>query len=157
MIRIFLYIILGVIVFTPHLFAQKDRIDSLNKILMQNNLPDSIRINSLNKLATLSGRYNDKRGDSLYSQSIRLSRRSKNLYGEIRALVGLCEFQREDGNFSASRESLLQALQLAQKNHIPNLVTDAVNDFYQDCFMYPSGDFIKELEYGLYYLKLAEQ
>jgi hypothetical protein len=119
MVRVFFYLSISVIVFSPDLFAQQDKIDSLNKILMQNNLADSIRIHSLNKLATLSGRYNDKRGDSLYSQSIRLSRRSKNLYGEIRALVGLCEFQREDGNFSASRESLLQALQLAQKSHIP--------------------------------------
>jgi signal transduction histidine kinase len=93
----------------------------------------------------------------LYNQSFILASRSRNLYGEIRALIGLSRFQREDGNFLASRGSLLQALQLAQKSHMLNLVTDAVNDFYQDCFQYPSGDYIKELEYALYYLKLSEQ
>ncbi|MEO7801374.1 MAG: ATP-binding protein [Ginsengibacter sp.] len=40
---------------------------------------------------------------------------------------------------------------------MPNLLTDALNDFYGDCFMYPSGDYIKELEYALYYLELSEQ
>ena len=29
--------------------------------------------------------------------------------------------------------------------------------FIKTDFMYPSGDYIQELEYALYYLKLAEQ
>ncbi len=157
MIRKLFYLSFSVLVFAPTLSAQQARLDSLNKVLLQNNLPDSVRIHSLNKLATLSGRTNKKLADSLYNQSITLARGSKNLYGEIRALIGITKFENENGNFSASRESLLQSLELAQKNHIPNSLTDAINDFYQDYFVYPSGDYIKELEYALYYLKLAEQ
>jgi two-component system NtrC family sensor kinase len=155
--KILFYLLLSVIAFSPDLFAQQDKIDSLDKVLMQNNLADSIRIKSLNKLATLSGRYDKKRAYSLYSQSITLARRSKNLYGEIRALVGLTKFQRRDRDFAASRESLVQALQLAHKSQRPDFVTDAINDLYQDYLAYPSGDKIQELEYALYYLKLAEQ
>jgi tetratricopeptide (TPR) repeat protein len=36
-------------------------------------------------------------------------------------------------------------------------VTEAINDFYQDCFFAPTGDHVQELEYTMYYLKLAEQ
>ncbi len=157
MLRIFFYIILGVLVFTSDLLAQQDRIDSLKKVLMQKNLSDSTRINALNKWAILSRRTNKKRADSLNNQALILASRSKNLYGQIRAVIGLSKFQREDGNFPASRKSILQALQLAQKSNMPKLLADAVNDFYQDGFMYPSGDYIKELEYALYYLKLSEQ
>ena len=37
------------------------------------------------------------------------------------------------------------------------MIINAVNDFYQDYFVYPSGDYIRELEYALHYLHLAEQ
>jgi hypothetical protein len=157
MIRIFFYLSISLIVSSSDLFAQQDEINSLNKALMQNNLADSTRINSLNKLATLSGRYDKKQGYSLYSQSITLARSSKNLYGEIRALVGIASFQREDGNFNSSKESLSLALQLAQKNQRSGFIAVAYNNFYQDYFVYPSGDYIQELEYALYHLKLAEQ
>jgi hypothetical protein len=148
MIRTLFYLSISILAFSQGVTAQQHRIDSLNKVLMQKNLSDSILINTLNKWAILSRRTNKKRGDSVYNQSFILASRSRNLYGEIRALIGLSNFQREDGNFPASRRSLLQALQLAQKSHMPDLATDAVNDFYQDCFMYPSGDYIKELEYA---------
>ena len=157
MLRIVLYLSISVIGLTTELFAQQGRIDSLNKGLMQNNLPESIRINSLNKLATLSGRTNKILAYSLFSQSVTLAQRSKNLYGEIRALVGLYKFQCEDENYSASLQSLSRALELAQKNQRPNFIIDAVNDFYLDYFLYPSGDYIKELEFALNYLKLSEQ
>ncbi|MEO5581352.1 MAG: hypothetical protein ABIR66_01560, partial [Saprospiraceae bacterium] len=58
MIRTFFYLFISVIVFSPELFAQQDKIDSLNKVLMQKNLSDSIRINTLNKWAILSHRTN---------------------------------------------------------------------------------------------------
>src|SRR5205809_1419228 len=157
LVKIFFCLFVGLMAFSVSLFAQQDKIDSLNKVLMKNDLTDSIRVKSLIQLATISGRRNAKLGDSLYHQSLTLAHRSKNLYGEIRALIGLARFQRRDGNFSASRASLLQALQLAQRNHVPNFVADAVNDFYQDCFLYPTEDHVKELKYALYYLKLAEQ
>jgi tetratricopeptide (TPR) repeat protein len=156
MIRILFYLLLSVSGFPSDLFAQQKKIDSLNKILMQNNLADSVRLKSLIKLATITGGRNQKLGDSLYHQALTLAHRSKNLYGEIRALIGLANFQRRDKNFSASRESLSQALQLAQKNHVSNFATDAVNDFYADCLVFP-GNGIQELEYAFYYLKLAEQ
>ncbi len=76
-LRIFFYLSLSVIGFSLDSFAQQDKIDSLDEVLMQNNLNDSIRINSLNKLATLSGRYNKKRGYLLYNQSISLACRFK--------------------------------------------------------------------------------
>ncbi len=119
MIRKLFYLSFSVLVFAPTLSAQQARLDSLNKVLLQNNLPDSVRIHSLNKLATLSGRTNKKLADSLYNQSITLARGSKNLYGEIRALIGITKFENENGNFSASRESLLQSLELAQKKSYP--------------------------------------
>ncbi len=115
MIRKLFYLSFSVLVFAPTLSAQQAWLDSLNKVLLQNNLPDSVRIHSLNKLATLSGRTNKKLADSLYNQSITLARGSKNLYGEIRALIGITKFESENGNFSASRESLLQSLELAKK------------------------------------------
>src|SRR6476659_9611122 len=87
-LKIFFYLFVSLIAFSASLFAQQDKIDSLNKVLMQNNLADSIRVKSLIKLATISGRRNKKLGDSLYRQSIILARGSKNLYGEIRALIG---------------------------------------------------------------------
>jgi hypothetical protein len=120
MIRILFYLLLSVSGFPSDLFAQQKKIDSLNKILMQNNLADSVRLKSLIKLATITGGRNQKLGDSLYHQSLTLARSSKNLYGEIRALIGLAKFQQNDKNYSASRESLSQALQLAQQNHVPN-------------------------------------
>jgi len=138
-------------------FAQQDKIDSLNKILIESSTTDSIRINTLNQLATLSARFNKQNGYSLYNRSIILARRSKNLYGEIRALVGISNFQREDGNFSAAKESLTQAMQLGDSGAHIDFVTTAMNDFYRDYFVYPSGDYIKELEYALYYLKISEQ
>src|SRR6185503_15813438 len=100
MIRILFYLSISMVALSQDLIAQQDRIDSLNRVLMQENVNDSIRIKNLNKLATLYRRNNRKRGDSLYRLAITLARRSKNPYGEIRALVGLTKFQREDGNFS---------------------------------------------------------
>jgi hypothetical protein len=49
MIRISFYLLLSVFRFPSDLFAQQKKIDSLNKILMQNNLADSVRLKSLIK------------------------------------------------------------------------------------------------------------
>jgi tetratricopeptide (TPR) repeat protein len=154
---IFIYLWFSVSALPSALFAQQDKIDSLNSLLAQNDLSDSVRIQALNKLATVAGRSNTRLGDSLYKLSVTLARRSKNLYGEIRALIGLTRFGQRARNFTASRESLSQALQLAQKNHVPNYIAEAVNDFYQDCFNVSTGDHVQELEYAIYYLKLAEE
>ena len=157
-IRMLFFLSVSAMAFSPDLFAQQSKIDSLNKILMQNNLPDSIRINCLNELAVFSAVIiSTKRGDSLFNQALALARDSKNVYGEIRALIGLSNLRHEKENFSASKQLLSEAMQLAQKHQKLYLVTNAVCDFDRNYFMYPGADYIEELKYALDYLLLAEQ
>ncbi len=155
--KIIFYLLISLTTISSNLLAQQEVIDSLYKSLQENNIPDSIRINQINKLATIIGYSDKKQSDSLFKQAINLARQSKNVYGEVRALIGLSNFNRELRNFSSSRQFLSQALHVAQKNQSKHFITEAVNDFYQNYFPSYGGDYIQQLEFSLYYLKLAEQ
>ncbi len=130
--KIIFYLLISLTTISSNLLAQQEVIDSLYKSLQENNIPDSIRINQINKLATIIGYSDKKQSDSLFKQAINLARQSKNVYGEVRALIGLSNFNRELRNFSSSRQFLSQALHVAQKNQSKHFITEAVNDFYQN-------------------------
>ncbi len=142
---------------SPCLFGQKILIDSLYQNLQTNTTQDTTYVNQVNKLATILGNTDKKKSDSLFSLAINTARHLNYVQGEVTTLISLANFNREIANFTPGRQLLSQALELAHKNQKLQHVVDAVNEFYRNYYTDYSQDYIQQLEYSLYYLKLAEQ
>src|SRR4051812_24678466 len=104
--RIF-YLAVTLMHFSTNAFSQQKVIDSLYEIVGETSVSDSLHINALNKLATKIGNIDTKKSDSLFQQAISLARQSKNVAGEVRALMALSFLKREITSFTAARQLLL--------------------------------------------------
>jgi tetratricopeptide (TPR) repeat protein len=155
--KLIFYLTILLINSSPCLFGQKILIDSLFKNLQTATAQDTARVNQLNKLATILGNGDKKKSDSLFRLAINTARRLNCVQGEVMALISLANFNREIESFTTARQLLSQALELAHKNQKLQNVVDAVNEFYRNYYADYSEDYIQQLEYSLYYLKLAEQ
>jgi two-component system NtrC family sensor kinase len=138
-------------------FGQKVLIDSLNKNLQITTIQDTARVNQLNKLATILGNTDKKKSDSLFRLSLDLASRLKYNEGQVNTYISLAFFNREKERFDSAKQMLFQALQLSQQKNNLTFAVDAVNNFYHDYYADFSGNYIGQLEFSLYYLKLAEQ